>query len=1400
MQWHSSSVSALATYAVNRAGRRWVACWALCLAIAQLVWAPPLGAAPLLLSQYGREVWTSREGLPEGAVLSLLEDDQGQLWVGTECCLLRFDGETFTRLDNQPSFGRHSFAQVLLKDPTKGIWAGFAGGLAYFDGAQFQWFAEAQGLTHPYVYSLASSAKSLWIGTGGEGIWRLQAGQMVRDSSFSQSEMPAMIYRLLTDSSGRIWAATESGLLTQNSEGSWQKVTSKGLPAPSISHLAEGRPGDLWVGTAAGLAKWNGAAFEAYAPLLNLPITALYSDRTHTLWAGSGDTLFRFGSEGVESLALNQGTILSLADDGRGNLWVGTSEGLLRLSPSPIATFGKREGLLSDDQKSALPRRAGGIWLLDASGTLGYFAAGSYEQVTPVGAIKGGALLGMTEDAEGALWIAGTELYRFADGQLTTLGIPGEGLSLVEWVGDELWLVQTASNGISTLSRYKDGQLEPIDLKRPMRHIQRIYTDRAGNRWITSSGSGVLRLSGGEIQHFGAADGLPSDTVYGISEDRDGRIWLATRGGIGLLDGNRALHFNDIKGAPHNAAVHIYVDPQDRLWVTESGAGVHLLSRSALLKALATQASEVPVELLTMRDGLRSLAFSWRRGGMAVSLDGSLHLLSERGLSVIDPAAYQAPLFKSPVTINGLKVGEQAMSGDRVVLGNRGDVIEISYGAVNLADASRLEFRTRLGDERTPWSPPTNARSVRLSNLAPGTYRFEVAVRHQGQPWLAATAALTIEVPPYFYERTWVKSLAALLVLLLGLGYLRWRIQNAKQLEAYLRTTVDERTAALHQEVIERKLAESKALDLAQNLEERVQERTVELEFAKMAVHKSEERFALAVQGAEDGIWDWDLSQHTLYLSPRWKAILGYKDHEFPSTIDAWLAAVHPEDLDLVRDILIFSDTHPNIRQEYRMLHKDGRELWVLCRGVVIRDDTYGLPLRAAGSQTDITQRKLTEDALRESLTRDPVTELPNRALFLDRLDQALLKRRHQESQVTVVLLDIDGFKAINEKYGHAAGDDILREVARRILSVLRQTDTLARLGNDEFALLLLEIEEEHQAQYALERIKSVLDAPILLGQNSLKLSYSMGIKHVQQGESHADEMLITAENALHQAKQQGGNRVQTVDKKTKGRRELEQELMQAMHQNEFTLYYQPLINLTTNAIVGAEALARWNHPVRGLLGPAHFISLLEACGLMDLFSDWVLDTCCKQIAQWRDEFTDFSLRVSFNLPATHLNSPQLAAHITAALNTHAIPAACLGIEIVESSLIESNTVVLNNLEQLKAMGVPVSIDDFGTGYSSMNYLKHFPVDCIKLDKSFCQGVPDNARDVAICESLLAIAEQLGLRAIVEGVETEKQMLFFKAKPQLIAQGYYFSKPVPAWDCAQMIREYNSIPPLKTAQ
>ncbi|RYD91038.1 MAG: hypothetical protein EOP50_14945, partial [Sphingobacteriales bacterium] len=445
----------------------------------------------------------------------------------------------------------------------------------YHDGTQFQWFAEAQGLTHPYVYSLTASASTLWVGTGGEGIWRLQDGHLTRDSSFSQNDMPAMIYHLLTDSQGRLWAATEGGLLTQNTEGSWYKLPSQGLPAQSVTLLAEGRPGAIWAGTAAGLARWNGTSFEPYAPLLNLPITALFSDRTYALWVGSGDTLFRLTDDGVESLPLNQGSIRAITDDSFGNIWVGTSEGIVRLHPGPIATFGKREGMLVDGPKSATQRKAGGIWCLDATGTLGHFVDGIYTQDSPAGAIKGGALLGMTEDAEGALWVAGTYLYRFFNGQLQTIDLPGESLSLVEALGDELWLAQTEPSGASTLYRYVDGQAQAVDVGFPLRHIQRIYQDRSGQIWITSSGTGVVRIKGSEITHFGSAEGLPSDTVYGITEDADSRIWLVTRGGMGYIEENRAVSLAGIKGTPQNASVHIFLDDKDRFWLTESGLGVH---------------------------------------------------------------------------------------------------------------------------------------------------------------------------------------------------------------------------------------------------------------------------------------------------------------------------------------------------------------------------------------------------------------------------------------------------------------------------------------------------------------------------------------------------------------------------------------------------------------------------------------------------------------------------------------------------------------------------------------------------------------------------------------------------------------------------------------------------------
>jgi diguanylate cyclase (GGDEF)-like protein/PAS domain S-box-containing protein len=1347
--------------------------------------------APQALSQYTQEVWGSREGLPEGAVLSLLEDETQQLWLGSECCLFRFDGHQFTRLDEAQGLRRHSFTRVLAGAKPQGIWAGFAGGLAHYNGAHFEWFGEAEGFAHPFTYSLVNAGDTLWIGTGGEGIWRMQAGQLARDPAFNERNMPVMIYHLLKDSTDTLWAASEGGVLRRNTGGQWSKVTTQGLPSQFISQLAEGRPGEIWVGTLAGLAKWNGTAFEAYPALQGVRISALYTDRAHQLWIGAQEKLFRLTPEGLEVLPLKLGVIHAISEDTSGNIWVGGSNGLLRLHPGPFATFGKPEGLPSDEPISTLARRDGGLWVVDSAGSLGHFVDGHFIQDAPAGSIKGGTLLGMAETADGGLWIAGSHLYRFDKGRLENQNLPVEGFSLVEALGNELWMVHTATNGASTLNRYQNGHLVPIHLgdQHDLKHIQRLYQDRAGQIWITTSGSGVLRITGNETHRFTSADGLPSNIIYGITEDPEGRIWLSTSEGIGYIEHNQVVSLAHVKGTPRNHSVHLYLDQHDRFWITESGIGVRLIARAELLKAAQNHLPEVAFELLTTQDGLRSLAFSWRRGGVTASPGGGLYFSTQRGLSVAYPGQYQTPLFNSPVHISAVQVGEQTRHEPSIQLENRSDVIEIAYTATDLTAANRLEFRTRVGGPKASWSQPTQLRSTRLSNLEPGNYTFEVAVRRQGQPWLAQTASLSIAVPPYFYERIEVQGLAVLSLFLLILMYFRWRIRSAKAQEVYLRRTVDARTVELNQEIIERKTAESKALDLAQTLEDRVQERTAELELAKMAVHRSEERFALAVQGAEDGIWDWDLEQHSLYLSPRWKAILGYKDHELPATIDAWLNAIHPDDVDLIRDMLIFSHTQPHLRQEYRMRHRDGQEIWVLCRGLVICDE-QGLPLRAAGSQTDITQRKRTEDALRDSLTRDPVTELPNRALFLDRLEQALLKRRNQETQVTVLLLDIDGFKSINEHYGHAAGDTVLREIARRVLSSLRQTDTLARLGNDEFAILLIGI-EEGLAQLAMERIKTALEAPITFAPHSINIAYSMGVKHVQQGETNACDLLIAVENALLHAKEQGGNRTQTVDKKPHGRRELAQELQRALKEQQFTLYYQPLVDLTRNTVVGTEALARWNHPERGLLGPLHFINQLEACGLMDAFTDWVLDTCCQQAARWSETFPQYDLRISFNLPASHLNSPNLVDNILAALTTHSIPARYLGIEIVESSLIESSFVVLNNLERLREIGLPVSIDDFGTGYSSMNYLKHFPVDCIKLDKSFCQGVPDNTRDVAICESLLSIAEQLGFKAIVEGVETEQQKTFFTAKPNVIAQGYYFCKPIEAAQCAEWIRSFN---------
>ncbi len=553
---------------------------------------------------------------------------------------------------------------------------------------------------------------------------------------------------------------------------------------------------------------------------------------------------------------------------------------------------------------------------------------------------------------------------------------------------------------------------------------------------------------------------------------------------------------------------------------------------------------------------------------------------------------------------------------------------------------------------------------------------------------------------------------------------------------------------------------------------------------AQAALRESETRYALAARGANDGLWDWDLQADTVYYSPRWKALLGYEEDEIGADPQEWFRRVHPEDLAGVRaEITAHRQGHTvHFENKHRLLHKDNSYRWVLSRGLAVRNRD-GRAFRMAGSLTDITDDKVA----------DPLTRLPNRVLFMDRLGRALERaKRDRDLRFAVLFLDLDRFKVINDSLGHLLGDQLLIAVARRLEACLRSSDTVARvpspatvarLGGDEFTILLEDIRDTANATGVAERIQQELAVPFLLGGTEAFTSASIGITVGPAGYSQPDEMLRDADAAMYAAKAGGKARYEVFDAAMRARAlarlQLESELRKALERQEFCLHYQPILALKSGRLAGFEALLRWQHPERGLLMPADFISVAEDTGLIVPLGWWVLRESCRQMSTWQVCFpTDPPLMISVNLSSKQFLHAELATEIERLLGEVGLDPHSLKLEITESAIMDDPESAAAMLAHLRALGVQVCIDDFGTGYSSLNYLHRFPVDTLKIDRSFVLHMDHAEENRQIIQSIVALAHNLALDVIAEGVETAAQQDQLTALNCEYGQGYFFSTPV----------------------
>ena len=564
---------------------------------------------------------------------------------------------------------------------------------------------------------------------------------------------------------------------------------------------------------------------------------------------------------------------------------------------------------------------------------------------------------------------------------------------------------------------------------------------------------------------------------------------------------------------------------------------------------------------------------------------------------------------------------------------------------------------------------------------------------------------------------------------------------------------------------------------------------------ALRALAESEQRYALAVAGANDGLWDWDLRTDRLYLSTRWKAMLGYGTAELGSAPAEWLDRIHPADAPAVRQALAahLDGAAAHFEIEHRVRARDRTYRWMLVRGLAVADGE-GRATRIAGSQTDITERKRVETQLQHDALHDGLTGLPNRVLFLDRLEHAMRRSTRSGSVncTAVLFLDLDRFKLVNDSLGHVAGDRLLVEVARRLEHGLRPGDTVARLGGDEFILLLDGLRGRAEAEQIADRMLETFTDPFRVDDRELYLSASIGIAMAAGNDSGA--VIRDADAAMYRAKAEGKGRHAMFDARLHqaavARLDVETRLRRGLTGitagGGVDVLYQPIVHGTTLRLAGFEALARWRDAA-GTLQPDQFIPIAEETGLIYQVGAAVLRDACRQLAVWRGQ-TPAHLTMSVNLSGRQLLDPAFVDDVARALCDHDVPAESLRLEITESEAGSDPAAVCAALDTLHdRIGVRARLDDFGTGASSLTFLRGFPGDALKIDRSFVAAMAIDPGVFQIVTAIVVLAHNLGLEVVAEGVENESQSELLRGMGCDYLQGFLIGHPVTAHEAEQLL-------------
>ncbi len=825
----------------------------------------------------------------------------------------------------------------------------------------------------------------------------------------------------------------------------------------------------------------------------------------------------------------------------------------------------------------------------------------------------------------------------------------------------------------------------------------------------------------------------------------------------------------------------------------------NLRTRIASLQTLSDSADADPLNLSRLY--LQSQSYRDHFGGAVMLVDTSLHVLFNTAIPLGQPLPAKLP---TPI---GFAAAPYAIAhgtpavGDRVYgPSQKKFVVAVATPVIRNAEVRRLIINTvdinwiqnYLDSMNLPQDWQVSVIDGAGAVLAQQPAKAE-ALDQYAPTWTSPSEVarwkVVVSIPLLtFYERQ-IQTVAwtvALLALALGASLYLGRVTGRRVFRAVATLTdkeADDASAPIFTEI------ESVRQDL--------QGERASRERAEEALRESELRWRYAIEGAGDGLWDWDMDTNHVFYSSRWKSMLGFADDEIAADISVWAELVHPEDqqrvLDAVQDHL--DGKTAEFVQEYRIRCKDGSIKWVLARGMALRTEGRPGHVRMIGTNSDITARKEADERIEFLAYYDPLTGLANRKLLDDRLRQAMLSAQRNQHYGALFFIDLDSFKPVNDLWGHSVGDQMLIQVAQRIKQCLRTGDTVARLGGDEFVIVVqnLGMQREEAAQQAsliAEKVLGSFVAPFRMGEHEFHGGASLGVTLFRDESSSLDTLLGQADSAMYRAKGEGGAMVRFFDAELQAalleRSAFEADLRQSIYRNQLSLVYQPQC-LRDGSIHGAEALLRWQHPELGLVAPSRFIPLAEEDNFIVELGRWVLQQACQTLVELANEPVTRDLVIAVNVSQRQFLQPGFVAEVRELLQKTGADPHLLKLELTETIFARDIGDIEHKMKELRALGISFSLDDFGTGYSCLAYLKKLPFDQIKIDQAFVRDLPNEPHDAAIVLTVIALSTSLGLDVIAEGVETVSQRDFLEQNGCHAFQGYLFSHPVGKAELMQLL-------------